>query len=212
MIKVFFKAIDKLVELNFGLKVIGIENASYFRNIYYNPDEQLIISYDNKELTSGITKLENPLAIDINNKKSLTILYKLITTKIQREHAAEFATVMNSLTKILEEVSDNQDIQINYGSECSIEKLLQSMNVEYLQTSEYLDELIGFLRNDVSVNKTKLFLTFNLNNIVSGAEFELLNKELELNEITVLDISLLHSKNESKDEPLMHLDSDLCII
>ncbi len=199
-------------ELTYGINNMVIRNHVLYRNIYNN-------FFDNIALLDGITEcsqassyfLKQPLDITANEKKNVTYLFKIINKAIKDKCEDEYLKIIASLNDLLNEVSNYLDVDIEYD-EVDFSKLLQSFNVKYGEEDKnYIELLTSFINTINVVNKPKLFISFNLSNLLTNDEYNLLKEELLIKQIILLDV-LISPQDKINNEKTFVIDDDYCII
>lgn len=213
MIKVLFKKINYIQKLKEGINFVNIENIKYFRDIYLNLFEELLISFNDEEMSeSSIYRINNCLDFDINDKKNINYLYKNLDKEINLNFKNQLNNIINELSELIRESSINIGIAYDYDDSISLDKLFQSLSVKYAEDDNFD---INFITNILNLNNFydfKLFITFNLETFFDKNEISVLNKELLKQGIIILNISSI--KNYKIDQELtpLFIDEDLCII
>lgn len=213
MIKVLFKKINYIKKLKEGINFVNIENIKYCRDIYLNLFEELLISFNDEELSeSSIYRINNCLDFDINDKKNITYLYKNLDKEINLNFKNQLNNIINELSELIRESSINIGITYDYDDSISLDKLFQSLSIKYAEDDNFD---INFITNILNLNNFydfKLFITFNLETFFDKNEISVLNKEFLKQGIIILNISSI--KNYKIDQELtpLFIDEDLCII
>lgn len=89
---------------------------------------------------------------------------------------------------------------------------MQSFNVKYGEENKnYIELLTSFINTINIVNKPKVFSSFNLTNLLTRDEYNLLKEELLIKQIILLDI-LKSPQDKIDNEKIFVIDDDYCII
>lgn len=199
-------------ELTYGINNLVIRNHAFYRSIYNN-------FFDNMALLDGISEcsqtscyfIKQPLDITANEKKNVTYLFKIINKTIKDKCEDEYLKIITSLHDLLNDVSNYLDVDIDY-EEIDFSKLLQSFNVKYGEENKnYIELLTSFINTINVVNKPKVFISFNLSNLLTSDEYILLKEELLIKQIILLDI-LISPQDKIDNEKIFVIDDDYCII
>lgn len=214
MIKVFLKDVNFCYECSYGYNLILIENKELFRKIYYDKLECFIISEGDCEINSSkINIIDNVLNLELNDKKNITYLNKLIYKYIYENCYQEYRDIIRKMIILLEEASDNIEINYEFNMEEDFNKIAQSFDIKIKNQdfNSIVEEIMNYVVTIGFINRPKLFITFQANMIFTKKELKELNEELKKNQITLLDISTIIDEDASIENKLI-IDNDLCII
>ena len=212
MSKIVFNEIGIKLELKKGINMVSIENVSVFRNLYYNFFKN--ITYSENDSPIDISKytllINNPLNLDLNEKKILNLLYKKIIGNIVDKDRVKISEIEELSNELLDDLIYKTGLLVEYSPIIDINKLLSAFNLQFkeIEYSNYLDYIMNYISTNLELSKYKLILTFNLLNSVSSEEIDALKKEIEYQDIMLLDRSY---NNRYKDSTII-IDNDLCVI
>ena len=212
MTKIVFNEIGIKLELKKGINIVSIENVSVFRNLYYNFFNN--ITYSENDSPVDISKytllINNPLNLDLNEKKILNLLYKKIISNIVDKDRVKISEIEELSNELFDDLIYKTGLLVEYSPIVDINKLLSAFNLQFkeIEYSNYLDYIMNYISTNLELSKYKLILTFNLLNSVSSEEIASLKKEIEYQDIILLDISY---NNRYKDSTII-IDNDLCMI
>lgn len=206
MINVLFKTILYNLSISYGYNNVIVEHKELFRKLYYNTFEELIISELGTEIPSSkISIINNILDININEKKNITDLYKYLNKSLSTKLIDDTNTFIIALKDYIDSIQNDFNETLDYELEVDFNKLFQSINLRYFLNNNFIIDLISYLKH---MGSYKLIITFNLNNYLTEQEIEIINKELEISQITLLNIS----SNTNFKNTTLTIDKDLCII
>jgi len=213
MIKLYFKSLNHLLELVDNITIINFDNAKLYRSLLLNIDDEIILSIDNKEFQ--ISKyglvINNPLDIDINNKKLVTALLKELSLHITDENKMKLNIIEKQILDILDDISYDSTFKISYNNDLNIMNIFSLYNVCFANISfdNYVELLINYIKINYEYLKYKIVITNNLINILTIEEYELFKKELKIYDIFLLDIQC-NKMNYIIN--YVNVDEDFCII
>jgi CRISPR type II-A-associated protein Csn2 len=203
---------EKAIDLNSSLTLIQLENSWYYRNIVFNLDQFIILSIDNKEV--NIDKecliIYNPYQINLKEKKLVNALYKKIETSLNEEKRMMLMDIESKSIELLESISDDLNVGIDYNDNIDISKLLSSFDLSFKEpdTTNYLEVLISYFKINIELFKTKFIITYGLSFLLSNEETATLEHELSILGINLIDFCFIKNNlNQS-----LIIDDDWCII
>ncbi len=212
MKKIYIKPVNEKIVLEESISTVSFNNVKMYRDFYYNTNEYIIFSEDNQVIDNkNILRIDSPLNLEINNKKSLTLLYKNLSKQLTTEQLDKFSEIQKMIFELIE------DISFESTQELITDELIEPVNIFNLvklcykePTKEnYLETLILYLKIQREISDYKLIITFGLQRILDDNEIKLLKSELELLSINLVDIELVN-KNKTNIDYL--IDDDWCII
>lgn len=199
-------------ELDYGINNLVIRNQVLYRKIYANFFETIVLLDGVVECSStNCCIIKQPLDVTSNEKKNITYLFKLINKTIKDKYEDEYLKIITSLNNLLNEVSNQLDVDMEYD-EVDLPKLLQSFNVQYEEENKSFIELfLSFINTLNLINHPKIFITFNLTNLLTNDEYLLLKEELLIKQIILLDI-IITPYEKTNNKIIFVIDEDCCII
>lgn len=194
-----------------GLNSFYFENKEYYRNVLYSLEEEIsLIDHSNLISFSKCLVIKNILDIDLNDKKNVGFLYKLLTKKIKSEHYDDFKSVVSNFYKLFDDLLFEVDLPVEFNEE-DITKLLQSFDFKFKSSNNYyVSALSDYFRTSMLINNFNAIMTFNLTNMLTNNEIFLLNEELKKSQIAVIDFDVFAGNN--LPNKIIVIDDDLCII
>lgn len=211
MKRILIKPLNEEFQLK-SLNKIQIENTVLYRELCLNTINDFIYTEDEKEydLNKNGLVLINPYYLELNDKKIISALYKKIERLLNEEEKESIRAIERNLLEILSNISVDLDTPIDYDENVEFSKLLSSINVRIKEPEEkeYLDILIAYIKAYQELYKTKLIITFALSYVLTDSELTMLEKELQYNELVLIDIIPLRKMEDT----LCIIDKDWCIL
>ena len=129
---------------------------------------------------------------------------KYINSNLQ-EH---ILLIENEIFKLFDELSYQTNYDLNYDGEIDINKILgmYQLNLKENKNYNYLECLVNYIRLNVELNNYSLIISFGLIRVLTKKELELLKKELQLLNISIVDI-IIDINNNNKISYL-NIDSE----
>lgn len=213
MKKAFIKQINELIVFEKMINQIIIEDSIIYRNIVFNEIYNIILSENNTILDNkkSILYIINPLELDINDKKNLSLLYKELLIHTNDEVKQIIGSIEKEILDLFEILSINSNCDLTFQEELDINKLFSIYQLSYSQKSKdaYLEYLLSYIKINTKVNNYKLIVSVGLLNLLNNEEIDLLEKELRILNIHLLDISAYSNR---LIQSYLIIDKDQCII
>lgn len=208
MKKLFIKPINRAIELKNQITRISIENVNVYRNLAFNYEDNFIYSIDNLPLKieKDVLMIINPLNISLNESKLIKLLYKNLEISKSNDYSEEIKLFEVKLMELIEKITENSVIPINYNERIDIQKIFSSIGLSYMESEDYLENVINYIKLYNEYFNSSLVISFGLVNLLNKNEQELLNLELVHLQIKLVDIDF---KNEIIKYNII-LDEDLC--
>ncbi len=191
MIELYIKAINTTIKINNSITTFCFKDVNQYRNIYFNIENAIILSYNGECIDIGkkVTIIKDISEVSCNDKKMINYLYKCIEKSISNDLSEQFSELNRVLIQVLDEVIDKNEFNLTYNPDINITKVFSSLDLQFQNYGhdEYLRSLLQYFNLVNSVTKSKIFITFNLNNFITTTEYEMLLKEFELMNINVIN-------------------------
>lgn len=212
-----FKNIEQLLEITPGeIYNISILNPTFLYTILIdirNFDNEKILYYNNDiiDVSKHSIFIDNILSLELNNKKSLTQMYKLIEKDCIGENEKEIFAMINSYyMKLIDSISLQYDIPLTYNDNLEIHDIISIASLKCRENSDFFDNLISFIKSTKLSNNFCILFSLNLLDFLTNEEILLFKKEIEYLNITIINISShIYSNNVDKN---IIIDEDLCEI
>lgn len=191
MKKLFVRDINELVVLDKPLVSIRFTDPVAYRNFIFNLDDNLILSINDSQVNFQTKSLiiNNPLNIEINDKKTLTSLYKKLTYRISDNIRKQIVKVENDIFDLIDMISMESDCMLEYSDSFDIVKILQMYQVaiKEVKKENFLEFILTYVKINFELNNYCIVLSFGLTQLLTGEEIIILKNELAINQICIVD-------------------------
>ena len=191
MKKLFVREINELVVLDKPLVSIRFTDPVAYRNFIFNLDDNLILSINDSQVNFQTKSLiiNNPLNIEINDKKTLTSLYKKLTYRISDNIRKQIVKVENDIFDLIDMISMESDCMLEYSDSFDIVKILQMYQVaiKEVKKENFLEFILTYVKINFELNNYCIVLSFGLTQLLTGEEIIILKNELAINQICIVD-------------------------
>ena len=209
---IFIPLLNETFELNEVFNVIIVEDPIAYRNLYYDDLDSYIYCEEGKiiELNKKIAKIENPLSLNINDKKLLNGLYKSLEGLKNSEIQEKLGLIESDIISIMDCFIERTSFSLEYNDQIDISKLFSMIQLRFREysTIDYLNCLLSFVNINIELFDIKLIISFGLANYISEEEMADLKKELELLGVIIFDFSF---RKKSTNSAII-VDNDWCLI
>lgn len=189
--KLFVREINELVVLDKPLVSIRFTDPVAYRNFIFNLDDNLILSINDSQVNFQTKSLiiNNPLNIEINDKKTLTSLYKKLTYRISDNIRKQIVKVENDIFDLIEMISMESDCMLEYSDSFDIVKILQmyQIAIKEVKKENFLEFILTYIKINFELNNYCIVLSFGLTQLLTEEEIIILKNELAINQICIVD-------------------------
>lgn len=193
--KMFFRFVNDLYE---------IKNANNSFELYFYDDNHVEIN-----LTGKIEIYTNYFDLDINSKKNINYLSKIIAETISDEEKNELFNIYKKMYKNVTSVLKNIDLPLTINNDISIEDVIKFSKVSIVKKSDLLDNLFLIIDLEKILKLNSLIFFVNLKQYLNKEELVELYKYSIYNNV---NISLIDSQSYGTKldyENKLIIDSDL---
>ena len=213
MKKIFVKPLNYLIDFDKAIKTLKFNSAKNYRDFTFNLYESLIFSIDNEEmkLDSDALVIKNPFEIDLNEKKIITAIYKKLQSNINDSQQIYIQNIEVNAFKLFDELLEDVDYHLQYNEEIDINKLFSNFSISFpeIDYNNYLELLSTYCSLHAIYNKVKIIISFGALNLLTKEEISILEKELDINNLVMLDITY---NSIEIDEKNLFIDDEWCIL
>lgn len=200
-----------------------IENVSFYRTFYIglknqieNGDDYLLYE-DTNDKKESIDKdcylIENPLNVQIDEKKINLVVQKSIGTKQPPEMRESYQVLLSKINEFINSISYDYYLPLIFDDGLTLVNFLKAINLRIADTTDNpVDQLVFKIRELSYVLGFKVFLIMNLYDYFTPDEIESIHKELNSLEIKMINISSHRNKYKINNEFIVDIDEDLAEI
>lgn len=200
-----------------------IENVSFYRAFYIglknqieNGDDYLLYE-DTNDKKESIDKdcylIENPLNVQIDEKKINLVVQKSIGTKQPPEMRESWQVLLSKINEFINSISYDYYLPLIFDDGLTLVNFLKAINLRIADTTDNpVDQLVFKIRELSYVLGFKVFFIMNLYDYFTPDEIESIHKELNSLEIKMINISSHRNKYKINNEFIVDIDEDLAEI
>lgn len=200
-----------------------IENVSFYRTFYIglknqieNGDDYLLYE-DTNDKKESIDKdcylIENPLNIQIDEKKINLVVQKSIGIKQPPEMRESYQVLLSKINEFINSISYDYYLPLIFDDGLTLVNFLKAINLRIADTTDNpVDQLVFKIRELSYVLGFKVFFIMNLYDYFTPREIESIHKELNSLEIKMINISSHRNKYKINNEFIVYIDEDLAEI
>lgn len=200
-----------------------IENVGFYRNFYIglknqieNGDDYLFYE-DTNDKKGSIDKdcylIENPLNVQIDEKKINLSVQKSIGTKQPPEIRESYQVLLSKINEFINSISYDYYLPLIFDDGLTLVNFLKAINLRIADTTgNPVDQLVFKIRELSYVLGFKVFFIMNLYDYFTPREIDRIHKELNSLEIKMINISSHRNKYNINNEFIVYIDEDLAEI
>lgn len=209
MIKIFIKPINELIIVNEEITNMCFVDKTNYRDFVINLYDNIILSIDDTPVSidSKALIIFDPLNIEINDKKTLTLLYKKLSHRVSEKVQEKIRKIEQDILELLEIVSVESMFPIEYEDSFELIKIFQmyQISIQELKKENYLEFIVTYIKTNLELNNYNIVVSFGLTRLLTADEINKLTKELAINQINIVDF--YYDDSKPKDNYLV-IDSD----
>ncbi len=200
-----------------------IENVIFYRTFYIglknqieNGDDYLLYE-DTNDKKESIDKdcylIENPLNVQIDEKKINLVVQKSIGTKQPPEMRESYQVLLSKINEFINSISYDYYLPLIFDDGLTLVNFLKAINLRIADTTDNpVDQLVFKIRELSYILGFKVFFIMNLYDYFTPNEIESIHKELNSLEIKMINISSHRNKYKINNEFIVDIDEDLAEI
>lgn len=200
-----------------------IENVSFYRTFYIGLKNQIesgddyLLYEDTNDKKGSIDKdcylIENPLNVQIDEKKINLVVQKSIGTKQPPEIRESYQVLLSKINEFINSISYDYYLPLIFDDGLTLVNFLKAINLRIADTTDNsVDKLVFKIRELSYVLGFKVFFIMNLYDYFTPNEIESIHKELNILEIKMINISSHRNKYKINNEFIVDIDEDLAEI
>lgn len=204
-----------------AVQILVVENADEFYHIV----SELYNQFDGEDgnfvfkLKDEVVSAEkngimicNPFHLDYNDKKIISLLYKVLEKESLGDALPQYNEVVSSMIKYLEEISFNVPFKLSYNEPQPAEIMkVCGLKIE----SSYdtlLEKIICFINALIELKKCEFFVFVNLKSVLSDEKLLNLYSHCKNEKVGLLLIESSIIRNLLPEEKAVVITEDLCEI
>ena len=163
-------------------------------------------------LTSDVDIIFNPLKLDFNNKKALTVLLKtLVKNSLSEDFYLSTNRFKTNLVRYLNKLIDVEDYGFEVDSEdFNLDAVAKAINLHVIDDEDdFVELLTDYMSMMSELLHIKLFIFVNLRIFLTDTEFKRFVHNLDNHEFNVLLVENAPRNSAYRFDKII-VDSDLC--
>lgn len=212
------KGIEKEFHIESGnIYDIQIESNTFYHQLVLgliNEDSDMFSlseNFNSLDFQKECLFISDILTISPNNKKILNALYKRIQEKfLTNENKELLLNINEKFLSLLEQISLDVNLETDYLTDISINDVLSLYKLSFKEGEEdFLNKIITYIKANQEIKKLSTIITLNFLPLLKENEILLLQKELELLNLTMINFNI-RVKHQIKGIEYLTIDMDLC--
>ncbi len=212
------KGIEKEFHIESGnVYDIQIESNTFYHQLVLgliNEDSDMFSlseNFNSLDFQKECLFISDILTISPNNKKILNALYKRIQEKfLTNENKELLLNINEKFLSLLEQISLDVNLETDYLTDISINDILSLYKFSFKEGEEdFLNKIITYIKANQEIKKLSTIITLNFLPLLKENEILLLQKELELLNLSMINFNI-RVKHQIKGIEYLTIDMDLC--
>lgn len=165
------------------------------------------------ELDATAIVIDDVFALDVNTKKNINALYKMLSGMYGYKAEEEIEHVKDKIRQIVKEISLDLDIELMMSETVKDDDLFKIMDLKIKDTDgEPIKRLTNFINISYELRKCTLFFVFRLHEYFEKDEIEAMVREIAYKNIRIINIESSNVFEKIEEEQVVIYDNDLCTI
>ena len=165
------------------------------------------------ELDATAIVIDDVFALDVNTKKNINVLYKMLSGMYGYKAEEEIKHVKEKIRQIVKEISLDLDIELMMSETVKDDDLFKIMDLKIKDTDgEPIKRITNFINISYELRKCTLFFVFRLHEYFEKDEIEAMVREIAYKNIRIVNIESSNIFEKIEEEQVVIYDNDLCTI
>lgn len=157
--------------------------------------------------------VDNILDMNINTKKNINALYKIIKSKYFDNLKSELNDLKTKIVDIVSKISLDFDVELVFSDELTENDIFKIVDLRFAESDlDILHKLIKYIFVVNELLGVKIFVLHSLHSFLCNDQIEVLLKETSIRQISLIIIENSFNFEPIKDEIISIVDKDLCLI
>lgn len=188
---------------------------TYLFNEFSGKEDYWKIEIDKapKDLDEFADFIPNYFQLDINTKRNINALYKMLKKLYYEKLENDISTLKEQTSKIVKEIAMDFDVELVVNNEIREDDLFKIMDLRFSDYDlTYKEKLIKYLLVTNELRGINIFFCMNLHEYFSNDDINDIVKELDYRKIKLINLEFYKNYSELAEEFTLEIDSDLCSI
>ncbi|MGM9873348.1 MAG: type II-A CRISPR-associated protein Csn2 [Bacilli bacterium] len=204
----------------FNMLSFVIENKKYLYDVelhvrldFPKHTSLFTLSVDNKdeEITDNIEVIDNIFCLDLNTKKNINSLYKILKSFYKSDIKEGIDEIKNRMSFIIKDIAIDFDLSLSFSDEIREEDIFKLFDLKFDdEENDIVKRIIKYIEVSYELRKTTIFWLFHIHEYLEKSQIEDLLKELSYKDIKIINIEPNFSFEKCDNEQIFIIDNDLC--
>lgn len=162
----------------------------------------------------SICFVNNLFDLNLNTKKNLAALYKILKLKYYDELKNEISALKDKATQLVEMISLDFDMQLYFNSEIKEDDIFKAFDLKFLEDDNLTlkEQIIKFCTMIYELQKIDIFIFRDLHQFLDEADIESLFYELKYLKIKIINVESFDNFTTNHYSKKIIIDETLCLI
>ncbi|MDR0935003.1 MAG: type II-A CRISPR-associated protein Csn2 [Erysipelotrichaceae bacterium] len=223
MIYLTSKLFDKEINLETSkFYTIVIENrklnydvSKYLYNEFSAKEDYFTIFKDDKKLdiTNEATFVFNLFSLDLNTKRNINALYKILRKSCSDTLQADIKNIKNEIVKVVQQISLDFDIELGVNNDIREDDLFKIVDLRFSEGDDsYLLRFKKYVETVYELLGVRVFFIYHLHDYFNKNELDTIFHELSYKNMSLINLEISQNYEKSENEEFIVIDQDLCSI
>ena len=222
MIKVVIQEANEYIDIDKQTScLIVLENKNYFYKALTNLENDYLDDSLLKVVDENYKRIKlidygdvilNLFSIDVNNKRNLNVVFKQIKLLFKEELSYGLTSIKEILNDCFGKIKIDYNLDLINDIDLVEDDLIKILNLKIKDESKsLLEKLMIYIRTAIELRKTKFFIFISLSMYLEEDEINLLLKNCQLFDVSIIDIESQKLDFENFDKKII-IDKDICLL
>lgn len=190
--------------------------CSYCYNDFRKTNVSFVYEREDKEIDceNAIHFIAHPFSLNLNTKKNINALYKLLRKKYYSELSSDIESLKEKVVEIVSSIALDFDVELTVNNEIAEDDLFKIMNLQFKEDEEVPlhVKFIKYMQVIYELQGINIFIMPFVSSYFPPCEIEIIKKELSYIGGTLISLENDTNIDKSGFEKTIILDLDLCTI
>lgn len=215
----FEKEIDletpKFLTLVVENKTLNYEICKYLYNDFCGRVDYFKLFNDDKKLDLSTYALfvYNLFSLDLNTKKNINALYKLLKKSCSESLQLELKNIKESIVEIVRHISLDFDVELDVNNNIKEDDFFKIVDLRFSESDDsHMSRFKKYVETAYELTGMRVCFVNHLHDYFDHGEIESLLHELSYKNITIINLEHNDLFQKLANEDLIIIDRDLCTI
>lgn len=212
--KSLFLEEPKIIEIVIENKKLFFDYCKYCYDGFYSNNINFYLFEEGKIIDNdkNIHFISHPFSLDLNTKKNINALYKLLKKKYYYQLNDNLEMLRIKINEIVTMITLDFDVELDVADEISEDDLFKILNIQFKEEEKMslMEKFIKYLQAINELQGIKLFIIPNLFLYFDLEQINCIKKEISYLGLSIISIENGDFSPQNQNIEKYFLDNDLC--